>query len=148
MQRIEKSIRIRAPVDQVYEMFRDVANVPRFADHVEEVRPLSSDGRLSHWKLRSGQTGAAFEFDAEIAEDEPRRSIGWRSLRGNLGTSGNVTFAELEDETLVHVILQWFDLPLKPIAEAEGYRLQEPDKMLGNALRRLKHLSEGIQAAA
>lgn len=147
MQRIEKSIRVRAPVGQVYGLLRDFTNLPNLVDYVEEVIPLSPDGQVSHWIVRS-PTGAAAEFDAEIAEEEPNRSIGWRSLKGDIGLSGNITLAELDDETLVHVILQWYGVPFEVPGEATSTDFQDPDKLLGEALRRFKHAAEGEQLAA
>jgi uncharacterized membrane protein len=147
MQRIEKSIRVRAPVDHVYGMLRDFKNLPSLVDYVEDVIPLNPDGQLSHWIVRSS-TGTAFEFDAEIAEEEPNRSIGWRSLRGDIGLSGNIALAELDDETLVHVILQWYGVPFEVPREATSPDFHDPDKLLGEALRRFKHAAEGGQLAA
>jgi uncharacterized membrane protein len=147
MQRIEKSIRIRAPVDHVYGLLRDFTNLPSLVDYIEDIVPLSPDDRTSHWIVR-GPGGAAAEFDAEIVEDEPNRSIGWRSLRGDIGLSGNVTLAELENETLVHVILQWYGVPSEPPPDSASPEFQELDKLLGEALRRFKHVAEGEQLAA
>lgn len=147
MQRIEKSIRVRAPVGRVYGLLRDFTNLPNLVDYVEDVIPLSPDGQMSHWIVR-GPTGAAAEFDAEIAEEEPNRSIGWRSLKGDIGLSGNITLAELEHETLVHVILQWYGVPFEPPRGTGSFAFQEPDKLLGDALRRFKHVAEGKQLAA
>lgn len=147
MQRIEKSIRIRAPVGDVYRLLRDFTNLPNLVDYVEDVIPLSPDGQLSHWIVRT-PTGAAAEFDAEIAEQEPNRSIGWRSLKGDIGLSGNITLAELEDETLVHVILQWYGIPFEVPGEATSPDFQDPNKLLAEALRRFKHAAEGEQLAA
>jgi len=146
MQRIEKSIRIRAPVEHVYGLFRDFGNLPNLVDYVEDVIPLSSDARLSHWIVRS-PTGAAAEFDAEIAEEEPNRSIGWRSLKGDVGLSGNITLAELDNETLVHVILQWYGVSFEVPGEATSSDFQDPDKLLAETLRRFKHAAE-MQLAA
>src|SRR5690349_9366044 len=110
MQRVEKSIRVDAPVHQVYEYWRNFDNFPSFMEHVEEVRATDSSGRRSHWKLK-GPLGKSVEFDAELTKDEPNKMIGWNSTGGNMGTSGTVTFSETDDNTVVHVVMQWHDPP-------------------------------------
>src|SRR5947208_15152011 len=81
MQRIERSIRVKASASQVYQFWRNFENFPRFMEHVEEVRCVSSDCRTSHWKLR-GPMGTTVEYDAEMTQDEPSRAIGWNSTTG------------------------------------------------------------------
>src|SRR5439155_26667603 len=108
MQRVERSIRVRLPVEEVYQLWREFASFPQFMEHVEEVRPTGAGERFSHWRLRP-VLGVTLEWDAEMVEDQPNRAIGWRSTDGNLGNSGTVTFAPLEDETEVHVIMQWYE---------------------------------------
>ncbi len=142
MQRVERSIRVAAPVSEVYNAWRNFERFPEFMEHVQEVRWIGADKKLSHWKLK-GPMGVDVEYDAEITEDEPNRSIGWRSREGDLGVAGNVTFAELEGETAVHVIMQWFDPPAGPIGEAVSRMLQNPSEMLDEDLRRFKHMVEG-----
>jgi uncharacterized membrane protein len=141
MQRVERSVRVASTREALYEMWRNFENFPRFMEHVESVQVSGADKRHSHWKLKA-PLGMSAEFDAEISEDEPNKSIGWRSLDGNIGMSGNVTFAELETETQVHVIMQWFDPPGGPIGEFLSRTLQNPEVMLEEDLRRFKHWAE------
>jgi len=142
MQRAERSIRVAASAETLYHHWRNFENFPHFMEHVESVRVTGSDKKLSHWKLKA-PLGMSVEFDAEISEDEPNKSIGWRSHEGNIGMSGNVTFTELDTETQVHVIVQWFDPPGGPIGEFLSRTLQNPEVMLEEDLRRFKHWAEG-----
>jgi uncharacterized membrane protein len=145
MQRIERSVRVKAPASRVYELWRGFERFPTFMESVHEVRMMGGDGRRSHWRI-TGPLGKEVEFDAETTEDKPNKSIGWRSIegQGDIGVSGNVTFSELDDnETLVHVVMQWFDTPAGAIGEAASRALQNPEKMLEDDLRRFKDVAEG-----
>jgi uncharacterized membrane protein len=142
MQRVERSIRVKAPAQQVYTFWRNFENFPRFMENVEEVRLLDTDGRRSHWKL-AGPVGTSVEYDAEVTQDEPGRAIAWNTTGGEMTTTGNVTFTEQDDNTLVHVIMQWAQTPGGPIGEAASHMLQNPDKMLEEDLQRFKDIAEG-----
>jgi uncharacterized membrane protein len=144
MQRVERSIRVKASASHAYELWRNFERFPTFMDNVHEVRVMGDEGRRSHWRI-TGPLGRDVEFDAEITEDEPGKSIGWRSREGpdQMGLSGNVTFSELEDETLVHVVMQWYDTPGGAIGEVASRTLQNPEKMLEEDLRNFKDVAEG-----
>ena len=142
MQRVEKSIRVSAPVEQVYQYWRNFTNFPNFMENVEEVRPLADNDRVSHWKIK-GPLGKTVEFDSELVRDEPNKMIGWNSTGGEMGTSGAVTFAETGDNTEVHVVMQWYDPPGGAVGEAASKLLQNPEKMLEEDLQRFKDIAEG-----
>lgn len=142
MQRVEKSIRVKAPASEVYRFWRNFENFPRFMSNVEEVRTLGGDSKMSHWKIK-GPMGTSAEFDAEITQDEPGKSIGWNSRGGgNLESSGNVTFAETDDNTVVHVVMQWSNPPAGAVGEAASRTLMNPDEMLEEDLQKFKDLVE------
>src|SRR5215208_4535569 len=142
MQRAEKSIRVNAPSDKVYQFWRSFENFPQFMEHVEEVRPVGGGDRMSHWKI-TGPLGKTVEFDAELVTDEPGKQIGWNSRGGEMETSGAVTFTDLGADTEVHVVVQRDDLPGGAIAEALVRLLQDPEEMLEADLRRFKDIVEG-----
>jgi uncharacterized membrane protein len=142
MQRVEKSVRIAAPVEQAYQYWRDFTNYPNFMEHVESVTVTDESGRLSHWKLK-GPLGTAVEFDAERVRDEPNSMIGWNATGGDMTTSGVVTFADMGGTTDVHVTMQWADPPGGALGEAASKVLQDPDKMLEEDLQRFKDIVEG-----
>ncbi len=142
MQRIEKSVRVHAPVDQVYQFWRNFENFPRFMEHVEAVQVMDADKRLSHWKLK-GPLGMDVEYDAELAKDEPGKMIGWNSTRGSIETTGAVTFADVGNGTTeVHVTMQYYDPPAGAIGEAVSRLFQNPEKMLEEDLHRFKDMME------
>jgi uncharacterized membrane protein len=145
MQRAEKSIRVNAPADTVYQFWRNFENFPRFMEHVEEVRPIGGNDRMSHWKIK-GPLGKSVEFDAELTRDEPGKEIGWSSRGGerdSMETSGVVTFREIEGVTEVHVLMQWYDTPGGALGEAVSRMFQDPEKMLEEDLQRFKDIAEG-----
>ena len=142
MQRVEKSIRVKAPASKVYEFWRNFENFPRFMENVEEVRCLDAECRRSHWKIE-GPMGTSVEYDADLTQDEPNRAIAWNSTGGNIETTGQVTFSEQDDNTLVHVIMQWASPPGGPVGEAAAEMLQHPEKSLEEDLQRFKDIVEG-----
>ena len=142
MQRAEKSIRVNAPSDKVYQFWRSFENFPQFMEHVEEVRPIGGGDRMSHWKI-TGPLGKTVEFDSELVTDEPGKQIGWNSRGGEMETSGVVTFTDVGDATEVHVVMQWYDTPGGAVGEAISRMFQSPEKMLEEDLQRFKDIVEG-----
>ena len=142
MQRVEQSIRVNAPAEQVYRYWRNFTNFPNFMEHVEEVRTLDSEGRRSHWKLK-GPLGKTVEFDADLVRDEPNRMIGWNSTGGSMETSGAVTFSQVDQTTDVHVVMNYYDPPAGALGEAISKIFSNPEKMLKEDLQRFKDIAEG-----
>jgi len=148
-QRVERSVRVKAPASKVYELWKNFERFPTFMENVREVRNVGADGRRSHWRI-AGPLGREVEFDAEMTEDDPNKSIGWRSVegRGDIGVSGNVTFSELEGETQVNVVMQWYDTPGGAVGEMASRALQNPEQMLEEDLKRFKDVAEGRMPSA
>jgi uncharacterized membrane protein len=49
-QRVEGSIEVEAPVQQVYEYWHNLENLPQFMTNIEEVRSTGPD--TSHWVVK------------------------------------------------------------------------------------------------
>ena len=92
----EKSVVVDAPVHQVFHMWRNLENLPRFMSHVKEVKIL--DGNKSHWK--GTVAGIDQEWDAEITKVEENSVIAWRSTSG-FENSGEVRFEPVDGKTKI-----------------------------------------------
>lgn len=75
MARIEQSIEVNVPVQTVYDQLVQFEQYPRFMEDVEQVRQL--DDTHLHCKTRAGSLN--LEWDAEITQQVPERSIAWRN---------------------------------------------------------------------
>lgn len=84
---LQKTLRINAPVERVFELWANCENYPHFMTHVVEVRRIGGDGdgapRRWHWRVR-GRTGLEFEFESTISAYEENRFIAWRTEPGAL----------------------------------------------------------------
>jgi uncharacterized membrane protein len=104
MERIEKSVEVKAPVNAVYNQWTQFEEFPRFMAGVKEVRQL--DDTHLHW--RTEIWGKEKEFDAEITEQVPDRKIAWRSTSGDAPNAGEVRFEQLgPDRTRVHLAMEY-----------------------------------------
>jgi uncharacterized membrane protein len=88
--RIDESVTIDKPREEIYTFWRNLENLPRFMQHVQSVTRI--DERRSHWVVR-GPAGKNLSWDAEIINEEAPERIGWRSLPGSdVDTAGSVQF--------------------------------------------------------
>ena len=74
---VEKSIRIAAPVEQVFAFWCDVQNFPRFMTHVHEV--TGDVAGTTHWRV-DGATGPTVQWTAQCTELVSNRRIAWSTL--------------------------------------------------------------------
>jgi len=67
-QRVEGNIEVEAPVQQVYEYWQNLENLPQFMSNIEDVRSTGPD--TTHWVVK-GPLGAKVEFDARAGAKGP-----------------------------------------------------------------------------
>ena len=116
-QRVESSVVVNAPVNQVYSYWRNLENLPNFMTNIEDVR--STGPGMTHWVVK-GPLGVKMEFDAQTTQEEENRELAWNSLEGSVQTSGEVRFQELGSErTRIEVTMNYEDLPGGRIGETE-----------------------------
>jgi len=144
---VHKSIRVAAPVADVFGFWSHFENFPRFMSHLEEVRRV--DELTSHWTA-AGPLGRRFEWDAEITEFHENALISWRSLPGgDVDHGGTVRFYESEDGgTRINVSMRY-----EPIGGAIGHGLAalfglDPKSAMDDDLVRFKSLIESGKATA
>src|SRR5215208_4985333 len=138
---IEKTLLIRASVDQVWELWSNFENFPRFMAHLREVRKID-EGR-SHW-VAVGPASVPVEWEAVITDWVPNQFIGWSSVEGSpVETSGQVRFRPVSDqETQIDIQLSY-----NPPAGVAGHAVAtvlgvDPKRAMDDDLVRLKSLLE------
>ncbi|MFV2115824.1 SRPBCC family protein [Micromonospora sp. LOL_025] len=139
---MEVAVTVNRSPAEAYRFWRDLENLPRFMSHLESVR--ADDLRRSHWTAR-GPAGRRVEWDAEIVDDQPNRSLAWRSLPGTrVPNAGRVRFVPAPGDrgTEVRVRLRY-----APPAGALGRAVaklfgEEPEQQVRDDLRRFKQVVE------
>lgn len=136
-----QSIIVGAPIGDVYALWANFENFPRFMENIESVTRFGE--RESHWVM-AGPLGSKIEWDAETTRLEPNTRIAWNSRDGgDITTSGQVIFTELpSNQTQVTVTLQYVP-PAGAIGEAVAQLFVDPDQRLAEDLRRFKDVAEG-----
>lgn len=105
MNETTKTIEIDAPVSDVYRLWAEFENFPRFMEHIQDVRKTGD--RTSHWVM-SGPAGRELEWDAETVEMVPNQRISWASISGDVVTRGSAVFESLDaSRTRVSVTMEY-----------------------------------------
>jgi uncharacterized membrane protein len=98
---IEKTISVFRPPHEVYAMWRNLENLPRFISHLESV--TVADDKHSHWVARMA-TPARLEWDAVITEERENESISWQSAPGSeVEHAGSVYFRAVPGRSATEV---------------------------------------------
>ena len=87
-----QAMTISQPVERLYEVWKDFANLPRYLSHVESVKIL--DERQSRWTIKSPH--GEVQWDATSIEDKKNESISWKTLgKSEVSSAGSVRFKAL-----------------------------------------------------
>jgi uncharacterized membrane protein len=144
--KVEHSVTVGRPVDEVYSFWRNLENLPRFMDHLEAVIVIDED--RSRWTAK-GPAGTRIEWEAEIHNEIPDELLAWRSLPGSdVDNAGSVHFTPLGEGTEVRVVLS-YDPPAGRVGATVAKLLgEEPSQQVQEDLRRFKQVMEAGEAPA
>jgi len=145
--KVEKSVTVHRPVQEVYHFWRNFENLPRFMDHLESVTVI--DENRSHWVAKA-PAGTRVEWDATIHNEIENQLIAWRSLPGaDVNNAGSVHFTSTgSGQTEVRVILS-YEPPAGKLGAAVAKLLgEEPSKQVDDDLRRFKQVMEAVVSTA
>ena len=144
--RVERTITVNRPREEVYHFWRQLENLPRFMDHLESVTVLDED--RSHWVAKA-PAGTKVEWDASIQDEIENELIAWRSLPGSdIDNAGSVHFIPAGDGTEVRVVLR-YDPPAGRVGAAVAKLLgEEPEQQVEEDLRRFKQVMEAVETPA
>jgi uncharacterized membrane protein len=141
--KVEKSVTVNRPVQEVYHFWRNFENLPRFMDHLESVTVI--DENRSHWVAKA-PAGTRVEWDATIHNEIENQLIAWRSLPGaDVNNAGSVHFTSTgSGQTEVRVVLS-YEPPAGKLGAAVAKLLgEEPSKQVEDDLRRFKQVMEAV----
>ncbi|MEU3607529.1 SRPBCC family protein [Streptomyces sp. NPDC035033] len=138
---VHDTVRVNAPLRQVYDQWTRFEEFPRFMHGVVAVE--RSDERHLHW--RTSIVGIRREFDTEIVDQLPDERIAWRTVGGGTHQRGVVTFTPI-DATHTRVRLAMEMEPEGP-AERAAAALGIVSARVAGDLRRFKHFVEDRHAA-
>lgn len=139
---VRKAVTIQCTPREVYDLWRDLTNLPRFMHHVTAVLPETPT--VSRWLVEQG--GTTLAWSAEIVEDTPGRRLRWRSLPGgDVRHDGTLDLRPAAGDrgTVVEVKLHY--LPPGGLAVAgalSGFLRKLTQTELGVELARLQQLLE------
>lgn len=140
--RVEQSVIIMAPREELYRFWRNFSNLPRIMRHLQSVE-MTSPSR-SHWVVR-GPVGMPIEWNAEIITEKENELIGWRSVEGSeIDVAGSVHFLSGPEDrgTMVRVNLK-YDPPAGKLGAALAWALGgSPSQQIREDLRRFKSFME------
>jgi uncharacterized membrane protein len=141
---VERAVTVNRPKAELYRMWRDFENLPRFMEHLESVRVDDAESGRSHW-VAKGPLDRNVEWDAEVIEERENELLVWKSLPGSLVESmGRVEFVDAPAGRgmIVHVVLQY-----NPPAGSMGAAFaklfgKEPGTQVKEDLRHFKQIME------
>lgn len=142
---VQKSIRINAPVEKVFELWDNFENFPRFMRHVRHVRRIETAEGKERWRWSvTGPTGTEFEFDSIVSAREENRLLGWRTEGGALVQhAGRVRFQDNGDGTTTVDVKMLYN----PVVGAVGHAIAwlfgaDPKHQMDDDLMRMKSYLE------
>ena len=141
---VERAVTVRRPRAELYAMWRNFENLPRFMHYLDSVRVDDADSGRSHW-VAKGPLGRQVEWDAEVIEERENELLVWKSLPGSLVESmGRVEFVDAPGGrgTVVHISMQ-YNPPAGSLGAAFAKLFgKEPGLQIKEDLRRFKQIME------
>jgi uncharacterized membrane protein len=144
---VEESITINRPVQELFDFWRNLENLPRFMQHLESVERLTDT--ISRWRAK-GPAGYTAEWNAEIINEILNKLIAWRSIEGSdVVSAGSVHFDDAGPGrgTRIRVRLQYSPPGGKMAAAIARLMGADPAQEIREDLRRFKQLVEAGEVA-
>ena len=147
--KVERAVTVNRPREELYQLWRDFENLPRFMEHLESVQVDDADPTRSHWVAKAPM-GQTIEWDSEVIEDRDNELLVWKSLPGSsVESMGRVEFADAPGGrgTIVRVSME-YNPPAGSLGAAFAKLFgEEPAIQINQDLRHFKQIMETGEVA-
>ncbi len=138
---ITESVIVKGSAGEIFNLWSDLEMLPSIIKDLKEVTQL--DELTSHWVVK-GPLGRDYQWIAEITRFDEERRIGWRTIDGDIKTSGQVTFLDLpNNETELTVSMQYVP-PAGKVGAAVSKVIENPRNKIVEGLRDFKAFAEDM----
>lgn len=136
---ITKSIIVNGEIPELYEAWLDFSSHPKFVQHVTSVTNRGSD--INHWVME-GPLNTRLKWTTKTTREEPNQRIAWKTIDGDLKTSGQVTFTELPKGQAEVTVTSQTVPPEDLVDKVSTTLFRDEESQLENSLRRFKEMVE------
>ena len=142
--RIERSVMVERPARELWRMWRQLENLPRFMEHLESVLPLG--GNRFHWTVRAPI--GTVSWDARIIGEREGDYLAWASEHGSrVPNAGSVRFMPRGGATEVRVSIA-YQPPAGPLGAMMAKLFGDgADRRVSEDLGRFKQMAESGDGA-
>lgn len=128
---------INKPVNEVYAFWRNLENLPKFMNHLDSIRTISST--ISEWTAKGPAGIGKISWNAEIIKDEKEQLLSWNSIEGSsIKNAGKVVFKPKGNATELDITIS-YHAPLGVAGESAA-KLLNPyfEKLVKDDISNLK----------
>lgn len=148
---VQRAVTVNKPRDELFRIWRNFENLPRFMTHLNRVDvDESTGGTRSHWVAKA-PFGREVEWDSDVIEERENEHIAWKSLPGSVVESmGAVEFSDAPGGrgTIVKVTMEYHP-PAGSMGAAIAKLLgEEPALQIKEDLRHFKQVMETGEIAS
>jgi uncharacterized membrane protein len=136
-----ESITINRPSPELFRFWRDFSNLPRFMEHLDDVRVISPVRSI--WTAKA-PVGMRVKWEADIINEIEGELIGWQSTENaDVATAGSVRFVPSESGGTEIVVHLQYEPPAGKLGSLVAAMFgEEPSQQIRSDLRRLKMMLE------
>jgi uncharacterized membrane protein len=147
--RLESSVTVSRPAEELYDYWSDLTNLPTFMPHVKRIEVR--EGGQSTWYIH-GPGNVPFQYEAKTINEDRPTVIAWQSVGGSdIHHAGAVRFTPVAHGTEVRAEIQalppggrWLGAAAERVMSMLG---QSPQNDLDQSLRNFKQLMEAGEVA-
>jgi uncharacterized membrane protein len=145
--KVERSIQVQRSAEQLYSLWRDFSNLPRFMRHLDSVD--CGDDLHSHWAAHL-PGGKHVEWDAEIVNDIPGQLIAWKTVGDpDIAHAGSVHFTPRPGGAAeVRIVFDYEPPFAHTIGSIASHLGATPDSLIDGDLRRFREYAETTPQSA
>ena len=138
---VREAITINRPALELFRFWRDLSNLPRFVDHLENVEVLSPT--RSVWTAKA-PAGMKVKWEAEIINEIEGELIAWQSTENaDVASAGSVRFTPAPGRGTELLINLQYEPPAGKLGAWVAWLFgEEPSQQIRADLRKLKALLE------
>ena len=140
---VTETIIVKGGLEDIFSLWADEENYPYWMHDIESVEYMG--GHTSYWTMREGPDNTLLTWDTKTTLFEENKRIAWRSIGGDIETSGQVTFTPLSHGEVEVTYTLHLAPPPNLSAHVIAELFDNMDERVRRDLRNFKAHAEGME---